>query len=73
VRVLVGQALGGEVANEDERAYIDVVFIPNRRTSNLASSSNRRPGLRLQNTRRLTDQEAWSKSAEVSEGMDVEA
>jgi hypothetical protein len=49
------------VANKDERAYIDVLFFLNRRTSNSASSfisnqavSNRRSGLRLQNTRRLT-------------------
>jgi hypothetical protein len=46
------------VANKDERAYIVVLFFSNRRTSNSASSfyltdSNRRPGLRLQNTRRL--------------------
>ena len=54
-----GQAPGGGVANKDERAYIDVLSFLNSRTSNSASSShqavsNRRPGLRLQNTRRLT-------------------
>jgi hypothetical protein len=46
------------VANKDERAYIDVVFFPNRRTSNSASffyliASNRTSDVRLQNTGRV--------------------
>ena len=52
-----GQAPGGK---QDEGAYIDVVSFLNSRTSNSASSShlamsNRKPGLRLQNTRRPTE------------------
>jgi hypothetical protein len=34
----VGQGPGGKVANKDERAYIDVLFFSDRRTSNSASS-----------------------------------
>ena len=52
------------MANKDERAYIDFLFFLNSRTSSSAPSShqavsNRRPGLRLQNTRRLTESE-WT-------------
>jgi hypothetical protein len=54
------QAPGSKVANKDERAYIDVLFFLNRRTSNSASSShqadpNRKPSLRLQSSCYLTD------------------
>jgi hypothetical protein len=53
-----GQVPGGKVTNGDERAYIDALFFPNRRTSNSASSFyltdfNHRLELQLQNTGRL--------------------
>jgi len=59
------------VANTDERAYVDVHFLSNRRTSNSASSfyltdSNRRPGLRLQNTGCLTETHQWFDCGETA-------